>query len=504
MTDGQGPGRPPRIGARVAALGLLAGLIVTLSTGAALATGMLKQLHEILPPGEDALDVPVVPPKPGKPRTILVLGSDARYEDKKTGLKARSDTILLVRADPRTQTISALSIPRDLKAEIPGHGSDKINAAFELGGPRLTVRTVKRLFEDATGEDFPINNVINVDFRGFRRAVDYIGGVYVDVDRDYFNDVTGPGGYAAIDIDPGYQLLKGQDALDYVRYRHTDDDFARAARQQGFLRQARTQPGVRKLVSIGDREKLMRMFRRYFRVDRSFSSPKQVVSTIKLALSLVQGSPSVHQVRFRARYPADATRDTRLYASSEQVAATLREFMAPERRAAPAREAEQPGRQARGRERTGPVPGMVDARAAGADQAVLADPRLDFPFYFPRLRTDRATYADGGPRTYTIRDEDGKRHEAYRLVIATGDLGQYYGIQGTTWSDPPILDDPDETRTVGGRRLQLYRDGGRIRLIAFRTRRAAYWVSNTISASLTNRQMLATAQSLTRLEQASS
>ena len=65
MTDGQGPGRPPRIGARVAALGLLAGLIVTLSTGAALATGMLKQLHEILPPGKVALDVPVVPPKPG-------------------------------------------------------------------------------------------------------------------------------------------------------------------------------------------------------------------------------------------------------------------------------------------------------------------------------------------------------------------------------------------------------------------------------------------------------
>jgi hypothetical protein len=136
-----------------------------------------------------------------------------------------------------------------------------------------------------------------------------------------------------------------------------------------------------------------------------------------------------------------------------QVAATLREFMAPERRAGPARE---------------------------------------------------ATYADGGPRTYGIRDETGKRHDAYRLVVATGDLGQYYRVQGTSWSDPPILDDPDETRIVAGRRLQLYRDGRRIRLIAFRTRRAVYWVSNTISASLTNRQMLATAQSRTRLKQASS
>jgi hypothetical protein len=146
---------------------------------------------------------------------------------------------------------------------------------------------------------------------------------------------------------------------------------------------------------------------------------------------------------------------------------------------------------------------MVDARAAGAEEAVLADPKIDFPFYFPRLRTTRAVYAAEGPRTYTIRDERGKRHDAYRLVISTGDDGEYYGVQGMTWTDPPILDDPDETRTIGGRRFQLYRDGGRIRLIAFRARRAVYWVSNTLSASLSNRQMLATAQSLTRLKQAS-
>ena len=69
-----------------------------------------------------------------------------------------------------------------------------------------------------------------------------------------------------------------------------------------------------------------------------------------------------------------------------------------------------------------------------------------------------------------------------------------------TWTDPPILDDPDETRMIAGRRLQLYRDGRAIRIVAFKTRRAVYWVSNTLTSSLTNRQMLATAQSLTRLE----
>ena len=502
MTDGQEPGRPPRIGARVAGMALLAGLVVALSTGAALATGVIKQIHEFIPPAKDTLAIPEVEaPKPGKPRTILILGSDARYEDKKTGARPRSDTILLIRANPRNQTISAMSIPRDLKAEIPGHGSDKINAAFEEGGPRLTVRTVKKLFEDATGEDFAINNVINVDFSGFRRAVDYIGGVYVDVDRRYFNDVTGPGGYAAIDIQPGYQLLNGQDALDYVRYRHTDDDFARAARQQGFLRLARRQPGVRKLVSIGDRGKLMRTFRRYFKVDRSFSSTKQVFSMIKLALELVQGSPRVHQVRFKADYAADAAVDTRLYASSEQVAASVRAFMdPPEPPAAPAPQAARSPRPRteRGRGRRRPVPGMVDARAIGADQAALARGKLDFPFYFPALRTEQATYADGGPRTYTIRDGRGRRHDAYRLVVATGEMGQYYGVQGMTWKQPPILDDPDGTTTIDGRRFRLYRDGRRIRLVAWETRRAVYWVSNTLTSSLTNRQMLATAESLTR------
>ena len=239
MTPGEDDDRPPRQGTRVVVMALLAMVLVVASTATALAAGVLLQVDGFKPKADEVLpDIPeVAEAKPGKPRTILLLGSDARFADAKAGVRPRSDTILLVRVDPQTQVISAMSIPRDLKAEIPGHGSDKINAAYEMGGPRLTVRTIRKLFEDATGDPFPINNVVNVDFRGFRRAVDYIGGVYVDVDRDYFNDVTGPGGYAAIDIDPGYQKLEGQDALDYVRYRHTDNDFVRAARQQSFLRQ---------------------------------------------------------------------------------------------------------------------------------------------------------------------------------------------------------------------------------------------------------------------------
>ena len=75
-----------------------------------------------------------------------------------------------------------MSLPRDLKVEIPGHGTDKLNAAYELGGPQLTLKTVKQL----TG--LRINHVINIDFRGFSPAVNAIGCVYVDVDRRYFNN----------------------------------------------------------------------------------------------------------------------------------------------------------------------------------------------------------------------------------------------------------------------------------------------------------------------------
>ena len=147
------------------------------------------------------------------------------------------------------------------------------------------------------------------------------------------------------------------------------------------------------------------------------------------------------------------------------------------------------------------MPGLENARALGVDQAVLADPKLKFPFYFPRYRTSGASYAGTEPRVYTIRDEKGKKHQAYRLVISKGLAGEYYGVQGMTWKAPPILDNPDEVRTIAGRRLRLYYDGRRLRLVAWRTRKAVYWVSNTLSQSLSTRQMLAIASTLTRLKQ---
>jgi polyisoprenyl-teichoic acid--peptidoglycan teichoic acid transferase len=147
------------------------------------------------------------------------------------------------------------------------------------------------------------------------------------------------------------------------------------------------------------------------------------------------------------------------------------------------------------------VPGLEVARREGEDQAIVGARRARFPFYFPTLRYRGSRYAGTEPRIYSIEDERGKKHRAYRLVVSKGVIGEYYGIQGMTWREPPILDDPSEIRKVNGRRLELHYDGSRLRIVAWRTKHAVYWVSNTLTQSLGKDQMLGIAASLRRLGQ---
>jgi LCP family protein required for cell wall assembly len=190
-------------------------------------------------------------PIAGQPAIALVIGYDRRA-DESSDTPARSDTLMLVRADPQRKTISLLSLPRDLRVDIhcPGRSvfRDKINAAFSYCGEEGTVETVKTL----TGVD--LNYLVTVNFRGFRQMVDKMDGIWMDVDRRYYNDRGGPYGYAKINLQPGYQLLTGYKALDFVRYRHTDSDLHRNARQQQFVRafkdQVQTQFKVTKLPGL--------------------------------------------------------------------------------------------------------------------------------------------------------------------------------------------------------------------------------------------------------------
>jgi LCP family protein required for cell wall assembly len=162
---------------------------------------------------------------------LLVLGSDRRSNEPSIG--GRSDTLMIVHIDPERNFLSVLSLPRDLRVDVPGHGKGKLNTAYAFGGPALAIKTVERV----TGVD--INHYLEVGFDAFKDIVDSLGGVYVDVDRRYYNPLYY---YEPIDLQPGYQLLNGADALDYVRFRHDRNmDFGRMERQQRFMTALREQ-----------------------------------------------------------------------------------------------------------------------------------------------------------------------------------------------------------------------------------------------------------------------
>lgn len=500
------PEAPPNVGRGLLKRGALCGLlIVLLGAGTVSAAGFLQAdtlINTIEKEGRAPINIPEIDrAEAGEAQTLMILGSDQRYGDKKLGIKPRSDTIILVRLDPDKEATAVMSIPRDLKVDIPGYQNDRINAAYELGGPRLTVKTVKRLF-GKPGEPFKINHIVQVDFGGFRKVINTIGGVYVDIDRDYFNDNSSGENFATIDVDPGYQKLKGQDALDYVRYRHGDNDLVRAARQQDFLRQVRNAAGTRRLLRLSRRRELATLFARYTDTDKGLRRKKDVFSLLKLVL--YTGQKPVREVRFRV----DATDDpVYLTASQDKLDATAREFLKAQASSKPrttskASAADRKSASARkNSNRAADVPGLEVARREGEDQAIVGARRARFPFYFPTLRYRGSRYAGTEPRIYRIEDEKGKKHRAYRLVVSKGVVGEYYGIQGTTWREPPILDDPSETRKVNGRKLELHYDGRRLRLVAWRTKRAVYWVSNTLTQSLGTRQMIGIAASLRRLGQ---
>src|SRR5215213_1788315 len=324
--------------------GLLAEILIMLSTAGAVSATVLLQVDEILnileEEGRAAIEIPEIDrADAGKAQTLMILGSDRRFGDKQAGIPPRSDTIILVRLDPDKEVIAMTSIPRDLLVDIPGVGNQvKINSAYENFGERGAVRAVKKLLS-IDGRPFPINHVVTVDFGGFRRAIDYIGCVYADIDRDYFNDVTGPGGYAPIHIDPGHQKLCGTDPLAYVRYRRGDNELVRAARQQDFLRQVRNAKGTKELmeggIALGNLKKLARVFARYFDRDKSLDSKQEIFKFAKTVL-FTAGNP-VREVRFRV---TDAPDKINLVASQDMLKETVSEFMDAKGSAKPREESE--------------------------------------------------------------------------------------------------------------------------------------------------------------------
>jgi LCP family protein required for cell wall assembly len=501
------PERPPRVGRAVLKRGLLAAVLIAVASAAAVTTAVRLEVDESIrifqesaSPLSAEVDNALDDVEPGKPQTIALLGSDRRAEDVRNGVPARSDTIMLVRLDPEKGQTAVMSIPRDLRVDIPGVGSDKINRAFEEGGPTLTVRTLR----SALG--IKVHHVVVVRFGAFSKAVNELGCVYVDVDQDYFNENTGPGGYAAIDIDAGYQRLCGQDSLDFVRYRHTDNDFVRAARQQEYLAQAKQQIGVANLFN--DREELLRIFGEYTQTDRRLQERDEILRIARLTFEATR--LPLDEVPFPARdaegpccYLEVADRDLEK-ARDEflQVDSTGDGRPRPRTRDGASGSSPRKGRARRARRDSGALaPGLVDAKREGEDHVLRMTAKAKLPVYFPAARMATGGYEDESPRLYSIRDRSGRRHPAYRLVLRLdpSKVGQYYGVQGTTWTSPPILDGAHEEERMRGRTYRVFYDGRRIARISWRTPNGVYWVSNTLNRELSNSQIRGIARSLTRV-----
>lgn len=168
---------------------------------------VVKAPQQALPPG---------------PRTILVLGTDARDKEEAT---SRTDTMLLLRVDPETKKATLISIPRDTWVQVPGQGSMKINAAHVYGQGPLAKSTV----EELTG--MTVNYYLTMDWRAFRQFVDAVGPVKVYIPKKIYDPIHD------FRLAKGCQTLNGYEALQYVRFRHDSrGDIGRIERQQAFMK----------------------------------------------------------------------------------------------------------------------------------------------------------------------------------------------------------------------------------------------------------------------------
>ncbi|WP_226644763.1 LCP family protein [Mesobacillus subterraneus] len=173
---------------------------------------------------------------------ILLIGSDARGKE-----TSRSDTIMIASYNPDTESYKLTSIMRDTYVDIPGHGKNKINAAFAFGGPELLRQTIKENF------DVSLQYYSIVDFEGFVRLIDeaFPAGVEVDVEKRMSEGI-------GVTLEPGVQKLDGQHLLGYVRFRHDAvGDFGRVERQQKVIKEVgkefasiQTLPKLPKLVGV--------------------------------------------------------------------------------------------------------------------------------------------------------------------------------------------------------------------------------------------------------------
>jgi hypothetical protein len=298
-----------------------------------------------------------------------------------------------------------------------------------------------------------------------------------------------------------------------VRFRHTDTDIVREARQQDFIRWAKAQYPISKLFS--NRDRLLRIFGKHSTLDKNLQSSDQIINLFNLVLN-ADGS-AIKQIPFPANLQPCTATSCFVTAERSREAQVYASFM----RATPQTKAKKKTstpKSAKGHKKLTEIntAGLTDALSDGHSQ-VAALAKVKMPIYFPRyIKTGSeyclslignctqgdepaAEYVHSYPRNYLLRDQSGHAHEAYRMTIDLNSLkGQYYGVQGIAWRNPPLLRSPSGTRTINGRKLLLYADGGKLTTVAWHQSGNSYWISNTLTTDIPNGQMVNMAASMMR------
>jgi LCP family protein required for cell wall assembly len=628
------PAQPRRsvIGAILRGLGWV--VLAAAVLGSGVAGGLYLYTHETLAaistrsPQVGRADRNLVAiPSPSSPAIALVAGYDVRGKTRGADPYAgsNSDTLMLLRADPKTDTLSLLSFPRDLYVNIYCHGDtvytqSRINSAWATcgnNGPAATLDTIEHL----TGLD--INYFITLDFHAFKQLVNNLHGVYMNVDRRYYNPPHD--GWSAINLQPGYQKLDGGQALSYVRYRHTDSDIYRTGRQQLFiealksrLRTALTPASlpleVPKLVGVLKHnieigkagggsvnfDELTRylglmyhlppghLFRNsiplndfhYFttpggadvesapqsainaavhsflnpdvrdtsavssqvgghvnapkkKKSKVHTLPKSQVSVLVLNAGPVAGeAANTTYLLSKSGYAtkdlpagdvANAPKrrsDTTIYydptqAGGPQAAQQLRPLFGPHTQVVQMTLAIQDIAKLAGNPMTvvavgsgfsgklvvhHPVKIKPSPPAQVSPGAAMTAPRLrqvydrvHFPLMVPHEVAAGSALSDSeGVRGFKPLKN---QHEVALTFNVTGTF-EYWQVEETTWQSAPILQNPSFSLIHRGQKYDVYTTGGQIQMVALVTPHATYWVSNTILNELSNKTMIAIAESL--------
>lgn len=392
------------------------------------------------------------------------------------GAAGRSSTIMVLHVDPKADFACLLSISRDLYVDIPGHGKGRISTAYSLGGPQLTIETVKNLI------GVNIDRYVEVGFDSFEKIIDSLGGVYVDVDRLYDDRAH------AIHLQPGYQLLKGSDALLFARYRYDGNrDAGRMSRQQRVLAAVRDQA---------------------FGWDLPVKVPGMVGTILDATATNLTANEIIKLSYWLVKLDGDHMRQMTLTGPGQTIdghsvtvagEAGLKETVtklltspaAGSTGAAPA------GATSTTVKPATPTSTTAKSTSSAADPWQAAQNGVPFALESPGFIPAGLTFAYKVPAAAGVyqMDPSGTSKPAVRMVYRLGAKDLYLGITATSWTGAPAASEGQEVE-ANGVKYTVVGTSGKVERIWWKTGGVLYFISNTLTHDVSRDDLLRMAESM--------